>query len=356
MADKDYTYTKTPVVSKLVIENVLRYFKDAEVRTALNGLLNDLKSAAYLAADATVTAEATGVAKTSAVKSYVDSAIESIDIGDVVIDEAKGGEGADKNQPKTTASKDTYRKLYLVPDAEGVEHGAYIEWLTIRTKTGGTEEEPEYSYAWEAIGTTKIELADYLTKAATVAGVAFGDDKAISGEELIAALGLKAFAFADKGQVELTIPESLAMDEFTPAGDVTLAKTTAEDTDTKKVQVEGSNAESAVSIMAAGVNYVKTSINARMANDTDKQEEGVDDETIVFYTATGDEVADPTANLAGTAAAQAFTGGYVKASFAGTAATPSGSLGYSGSEIFEVTPKAAAADTQPDEPVEEPQD
>lgn len=346
MADKDYTYTKTPVISKLVIGDTLRYLKDAEVRSALDSLLNNLKSAAYLDADAAVSADATGVAKTSAVKSYVDSAVADIKIGDIVIDEAKGGEGADKNQPKTTASADTYKKIYLVPDAESIEQGSYIEWLTIRTNTG-TEEEPVYTYAWESIGTTKIDLADYLTKAATVAGVSFGDDKAITGEELVTALALKSFAFVDKG--EGTVDDyvtGVTSAKVTATG--TVALTEATETDADKLQVAGTNTESTVTITAAGTNYVKTSINARMANDTDKQVEGVDDETLVFYTATGDEVGDPTADLSGTAAAQTFTGGYVKATFTGTEADADVTL-TKGNKTIEVSPKAAAAQ-EPEEP------
>lgn len=78
-------------------------------------------------------------------------------------------------------------KIYLVPDTNA-EAGSYIEWITI--KSGD-------NYTWEAIGSTKTSLDGYVEKTQKIAGLTL--DKNISVVDLQTALGLKAFAYADKG-------------------------------------------------------------------------------------------------------------------------------------------------------------
>jgi hypothetical protein len=57
------------------------------------------------------------------------------------------------------ASAATEFIIYLVPDSNDVESGAYLEYMTV--KVGST-------YSWEPIGTTKISIASYtLVKGAT---------------------------------------------------------------------------------------------------------------------------------------------------------------------------------------------
>ena len=53
----------------------------------------------------------------------------------------------------------TYKNnLVLIPDTEAKETGAYIENVIVRTGTTGA-----YTYAWEPIGTTQVDLSEYLT-------------------------------------------------------------------------------------------------------------------------------------------------------------------------------------------------
>lgn len=59
-----------------------------------------------------------------------------------------------------TASAETMDKLYLVPKSEAGEEGNYRdEFVTIRSGAEGS-----YTYAWEKIGDTKIDLSAYATK------------------------------------------------------------------------------------------------------------------------------------------------------------------------------------------------
>ena len=58
-----------------------------------------------------------------------------------------------------TASSDTMYKIYLVPATEsGVSQNAKAEYITIRSGNEGS-----YSYSWEKIGDTDIDLSGYVT-------------------------------------------------------------------------------------------------------------------------------------------------------------------------------------------------
>ena len=58
-----------------------------------------------------------------------------------------------------TASADTMYKIYLVPATEsGVSQNAKAEYITIRSGQEGS-----YTYAWEKIGDTNIDLSGYVT-------------------------------------------------------------------------------------------------------------------------------------------------------------------------------------------------
>lgn len=91
--------------------------------------------------------------------------------------------------------------LYLVPET-GKISGSYVEYITVRSGAGTTED--PYTYAFEKIGTTAVDLTGYLKNTATVAGVAFGEGQAITAEQLKTALNLKALAYKDSasGTVE----------------------------------------------------------------------------------------------------------------------------------------------------------
>ena len=142
------TYSSTPVLSIITLPNGNSYYlKDADARA----ILDTLKSAAFLDADSSITDGATGVAKTQAIKAYVDSAIK---IGVTVV----------KVDTLPTASASTEGKIYIVPQSQGKTDDNFDEYITIK---GGTAAEPTYS--WEKIGDTRIDLSGYVTNVSYVA-------------------------------------------------------------------------------------------------------------------------------------------------------------------------------------------
>ena len=118
-------------------------------------------------------------------------------------------------------------KLFLVGVAGASGVSVYDEWLVINTGSG---------LKWERIGSTSTELGDYLTNAATVAGIAFGSDNAITATDLKNALG---------------VIDSEALKNVVFEGSTTLSHKGKNDrTDfesTGKVTADGQNAASAVS-------------------------------------------------------------------------------------------------------------
>ena len=103
--------------------------------------------------DALSYVKATGVfADDAAVKSYVDSQVGAINKFDVHV----MGEG----EELPAASADTMYILYLKPDKDAAS-GTFVEYITIRSG-----EEGAYTYAWEAIGSTKMDVTGFVTKEA----------------------------------------------------------------------------------------------------------------------------------------------------------------------------------------------
>lgn len=161
--------------------------KDAAATAKLKTLLGEqtvkeLGAAAWKAVAANISDTDEGLPTAKDVKAYVDAQVGTIHNFDVVID-ATGTEAG----PSVTASADTMYKIYLVPDANA-EAGSYVEYITI--KNGET-------YKWEAIGSTKTSLDDYVEKSQKIAGLTLNKD--ITVAELQTALELKAFAYAAKG-------------------------------------------------------------------------------------------------------------------------------------------------------------
>ena len=115
------------------------------------------------------------IADAATVKAYVDAQVGSVHKFDVKIYEAL-----------PAASKDTMFILGLVAE-EGAVDGSYVEYITV--------ENPAGTYTWEKIGTTQTDLADYVKKTLTIAGIDLADN--ITADELKTALGLKALAFKE---------------------------------------------------------------------------------------------------------------------------------------------------------------
>lgn len=87
-----------------------------------------------------------------------------------------------------TATADTYfntsKTIYIVA-ISGSENDYYDEYITVRSGTEGS-----YTYSWEKIGNTQIDLTNYVQKTFTIAGIDMQDN--ITKSELASALGVQA--------------------------------------------------------------------------------------------------------------------------------------------------------------------
>ena len=193
----------------------------ADITTLLGGhALNALGAAAWKAVAANISGE--GLVDASVVKAYADSQVGQIHNFDVVIDAAGTGAG-----PSVTASADTMYKIYMVPSDDAAA-GSYVEYITIRSG-----EAAAYTYAWEAIGNTKMNLSGYVSTGTTIATIKL--DHNITVAELQTALGLGAMAYADKanGSTTLETVDSITMNPVTVAGNATVTTKAADATLTK---------------------------------------------------------------------------------------------------------------------------
>lgn len=175
------------LLSKIQIGEKTYEIKDLIARQNIGTLSAGLdKVAGDLAALSYV--KATGqFADDAAIKSYVDSQVGAINKFDVHV-MAEG-------EALPTASADTMYVLYLKPEATGVTAGSFVEYITVRSG-----EEGAYTYAWEAIGTTAMDITGLVTEEELATALAdytktvdFGD-LAMQDE---ADLDLKALAHKD---------------------------------------------------------------------------------------------------------------------------------------------------------------
>lgn len=201
--------------------------KDAEGRANVTKLLGGhaleaLGAAAWKAVAAEVAGGGEALPTAEAVKSYVISQVGQIHNFDVVIDPSGTPTG-----PSVPASADTMYKIYLVPSDDAAA-GGYIEYITIRSGAENT-----YTYAWEAIGNTRVSLSGYVPNTTTIATIAL--DHNITVAELQAALKLGAMAYADKanGSTTLETVDSITMKPVTVAGSATVTTKAANATLTK---------------------------------------------------------------------------------------------------------------------------
>lgn len=168
------------------------------------------------------------IADAATVKAYVDAQIQSIPEFDVVV--------VPDGEDLPTASKDTFHKIYL--KKEGIS-GTYTEYITV--KIGN-------NYVWERIGTLDVDLAAYVKKTTTIAGISLENN--ISVADLQAALGLGELAYANSasGSTTLGTIDSITMNDLTVAGNATVTSSDAEAVLTKAAFTpEGSITGSAIS-------------------------------------------------------------------------------------------------------------
>lgn len=125
-----------------------------------------------------------GLVSAAIAKAYVDAQVGAIHKFDVVV--------ADE---LPTASADTMYKLYLIPKSGSKTGNVKEEWITVRSGAEGS-----YTYAWEKVGDTEVDLTGYLRPIDVenwkVAGIKFGTDHDVTVAELedSTALDLKALA------------------------------------------------------------------------------------------------------------------------------------------------------------------
>lgn len=214
-------------ISKIKLANGTTVtIKDAQGRADMTTILGGheleaLGAAAWKAVAANISGE--GLVDASVVRAYVNSQVGQIHNFDVVID----ADGTAASGPSVTASADTMYKIYLVPSADAAA-GGYIEYITIRSGAEGA-----YTYAWEAIGNTKVTLSGYVPTTTTIATIAL--DHNITVAELQTALKLGAMAYADKasGSTTLQTIDSITMKEVTVAGNAAVTSKAADATLTK---------------------------------------------------------------------------------------------------------------------------
>lgn len=175
-------------LSKVNVLGISYNLKDAQGRADLAALIASLGNAAKKDVNSTLEGIVAGdIVDGVTLKSYIDSQVGAINKFDVVVADAL---------PKAEAK--TMYKLYLIPKTGSKEdNNAKEEWITVRSGN-----ENSYTYAWEKIGDTEIDLSGYVEKTQKVAGIDLQDD--ITVGELETALNLKALAHAAtaSGQVE----------------------------------------------------------------------------------------------------------------------------------------------------------
>lgn len=187
--------------------------KDAEGRANLAALIASLGNAAYKDVKTTLEGIVAGdIVDGATLKAYVDAQVGAIHKFDVVVADTL-----------PTASDETMYKLYLVPASGSAEKNVKKEYITIRK---GTED--AYTYEWELIGDTAIDLSGYVQKTQKVAGIDLQDD--ITVEELQGALELGALAYADTASDEIAVStiDTIVMDSVTVAGNAAVTSSDAE--------------------------------------------------------------------------------------------------------------------------------
>lgn len=134
--------------------------------------IHGLNNAAYEGVASTISQSDTGLARASQVYTYVTDAISSIDSMSIVIAWKGDATPVVANIPQgvvvrynstdytgtLAASSSTMKKMYLVYDNNGTKD-VYDEYITVRSGTS-----PSYTYTWEKIGDTGIDLSDYVTQ------------------------------------------------------------------------------------------------------------------------------------------------------------------------------------------------
>lgn len=82
-------------------------------------------------------------------------------------------------QSLPTASASTMEKIYLVPSPNPVTQNIKDEYITVRSGSEGS-----YTYSWEQIGTTAVDLSGYVQKTQKVNGHALSGDVTVTKSDI----------------------------------------------------------------------------------------------------------------------------------------------------------------------------
>lgn len=82
-------------------------------------------------------------------------------------------------QSLPTASASTMEKIYLVPSPNPVTQNVKDEYITVRSGSEGS-----YTYSWEQIGTTAVDLSGYVQKTQKVNGHALSGDVTVTKSDI----------------------------------------------------------------------------------------------------------------------------------------------------------------------------
>ena len=225
-----FTYADKPVLRTVKIGEQYYYLKDADVRAILDAINANVYEKLKLDLGAIKDGnKQNGLAVVSDIKAYVDEMKEIA--FDVVKVDATVVASAD------AAKYEQYHNSIVLVEAGEAAAGSCIEYVIIK--------DGEASYKWEQIGTTKVDLTDYVEKTLTIAGIDLQDN--ITKEELQTALGLKALAYKDSAKGTISTADSATLN-YTPEGtvNVTLAQTAKAVNSTGKFTPAGSITGSAI--------------------------------------------------------------------------------------------------------------
>ena len=201
-----FTYTNAPVLSKVKIGTNYYYLKDADVRAILEAINANVYEKLKLDLGAIKDGnKQNGLAVVSDIKAYVDEMKEIA--FDVVKVDAAVVASAD------AAKYELYRNSIVLVENQEAAAGSCIEYVIIK--------DGEASYKWEQIGTTKVDLTDYVEKTLTIAGIDLQDN--ITAAELQNALGLKKLAYKDSAKGTISTADSVTVN-YTPAGTVKIGR------------------------------------------------------------------------------------------------------------------------------------
>ena len=193
-----YTYEGTPVISKLTVNGESYFLKDADVRAILDTFNNSVVTAQFGAVTDT-----NRLVYSQNIKSYVDNAISiNSKLTVIAVDELP------------SASADTMGAIYLVPADKTGTNNIKDEYITIQSGT-----DPDYTYSWEKIGTTEIDLSNYVTNVSYVAASHTLQQTKNGAASTVHQFG--AFADANTGTASVTTVDSGSV-SLVPSGDISV--------------------------------------------------------------------------------------------------------------------------------------